>query len=261
MRNLGSAIKSIATRITSSLTVAASAAINWAPSYGAIGTPAGDKLILYPGSSSVRNSSIGVDAGTMYFNTNATCVYKWACMGTQTMLLNDTGGLTVADLTVTGGITVPGLPVYKEYRTYMNEFGSGYAYIYPLLAVTANTDYKKLLKSTCTFVAKSGYARVTINGNVWPSTGGTATVGIFLALGTNSAGTTFIYPVGLGSGTGGPTQHGSVMYGDGQVTWDGMYAVTAGTTYWPVVRFVPYFTGTVNVQASLCTIEHIVSLT
>jgi hypothetical protein len=148
---------------------------------------------------------------------------------------------------------------YKEYRYIGTDFGANNAYLYTALSVTTGTDYKKVLVNTCNFVAKSGYVRVTINGNVWSTVAGTT--GIFTALGTNSVGTTFIYPIGLGSGANGFTQIASITQGIGQTTWDAVYNVTAGVTYWPVVRFVPYFTGAVNIQVSLCTIEHINALT
>jgi hypothetical protein len=226
---------------------------NTGSSYGAVAGTAGTKFRMWGATGTSADICIGVATGELWSNAGNGGDHTFYNNGTLVAGIDHTGYAAGTRFNTS----------YLEYRTYTNDFGTSGAYLYPALSVTNGGDIKKVLSTTCSFVAKSGYVRVKINGNVWPNTGyiSTSTIGVFLALGTNSAGSTFIYPVGVGSSATGFTQMGSIMLGSAQTTWDGVYNVTAGVTYWPVVRFVAYFAGTVNVQVSLCTIEHINALT
>ena len=221
---------------------------NTSTNHGAPGTTQGTKVLYYGSSGSTSAYSCGVDSGELWHNASSTGSHTWYSGGTLTGGLDRYGSMSGTLFNTS----------YKEYRYMGTDFGSNSAYLY-VLAVTNPTEWKKVLSTTCTFVAKTSYVRVTINGNIWNSVAGTT--GIFGCLATNSAGTTFVYPVGVGSAASGYTEMGSVIAGTGNYGWDCLFAVTAGVTYWPAIRFASYFSGNASVCVTLCTIEHINNLT
>jgi hypothetical protein len=108
VRSLGSAIKSLATKMASAITVAASSAITFVNSGGAPGTAAGDKLILYNAGGGSLNYTLGIGTGSIFHNVPAGGKFQWFASGVETMSLDANSKLSVSGGINAGGNIVNG---------------------------------------------------------------------------------------------------------------------------------------------------------
>ena len=208
--------------------------------------------------------------GFIVENTSEACCFSVGGNGTTYAAgaLTAGGACSAAAFTTTGTVTAGALSVtdrnftYKEYR-YLGTDWPATAYLYANGTAAIGSNYNVRLASTCSFVAKAAYVRVRVNG--WVSiAAATGDDYIFhkAVLGTNSGGTTFKNPV-WGDAANGYYVHGAtndVGRGD-QINSEGLYSVTAGTTYWPAVRLESGTDDTIVFHAIMVEIEHMSTLT
>jgi len=221
---------------------------------GAVGTAANAKLRLFAASAttpSLNDYTIGVASSTLTYNSNSK--HQWLTAGAETMSLSGVGNLAVAGTVTAANLTT------KQFL-YVGRDWPDTAYVWTQASPSSGgAIYNIRIASTCSFTATTAFARVSVNGFV--SLGGSGSVKVINTLGLNSAGTGFRAPV-WGSSTSGYVQVCGIASSEdaGHFVADALYAVTAGTTYYPAFKISSYTTSTFIAHATIVQVEHLTSI-